>query len=273
MSSALWLVTCALLQEPTHVDVAYGDHKRHVLDLYLVESESPTALVIYIHGGGFRGGSKDKVDGRLLRELADAGISYASIEYRLTDTAEAPAQMLDAARAVQFLRLHAKGYNLDPERFGATGGSAGAGMSLWLAFRDDLADPESEEPLARESTRLACAAVHDGQTSYNPLWIREHIGGEAWRNSALEKLFGLKADEYSKEHEERFDEISPLAHLTKDDAPVFLFYGAPKDGDIHSAKFGELLKEAADPLGVECEVQVGGRPRSGAFLIEHLKSK
>jgi acetyl esterase/lipase len=67
--------------------------------------------------------------------------------------------MLDGGRAVQFARSKAKEWNIDKARIAATGGSAGAGISLWLAFRDDLADPKSDDPVARESTRLTCAAV------------------------------------------------------------------------------------------------------------------
>lgn len=267
------LMLAALLQTPTHPNVAYGDHERHVLDLYLVESEAPTPLVVFIHGGGFRAGSKDKANRRLIETLHGSGISLAAINYRLTDSAKAPAQMHDAARAVQFLRHHAKEYNLDPDRFGATGGSAGAGMSLWLAFHDDLADPKSEDPIARQSTRLTCAAVTQGQTSYDPLWIKEHIGGDAWRHPALELLYGVKADAYGAEHQEAFDAISPRAHLSKDDAPVYLHYAAPKEGDIHSAKFGELLKSEMDGLKLECVVQVGGRDGGPAFLIRRLQPK
>jgi hypothetical protein len=60
---------------------------------------------------------------------------------------------------VQFLRMKAKEWNLDPKRFALSGNSAGAGISLWLAFHDDMADPTDKDPIARESTRLWCAAV------------------------------------------------------------------------------------------------------------------
>src|SRR5918996_937532 len=83
----------------------------------------------------------------------------------------------DAARALQTIRSKAKEWNLDPKRVGATGGSAGACTSLWLAFHDDLADPKSDDPVARQSSRLTCAAVLGAQVSYDPRWIKEKIGG------------------------------------------------------------------------------------------------
>ena len=93
--------------------------------------------------------------------------------------------MHDAARALQTIRSKAKEWNLDPKRVGATGGSAGACTSLWLALHDDLADPKSSDPVARESSRLTCAAVSGAQTSLDPKELREWIpnaiyGGHAF---------------------------------------------------------------------------------------------
>ena len=95
----------------------------------------------------------------LLKDCLDSGISVAAINYRYSTQAIAPAPFQDGARAVQFLRSKAKDWNLDPQRFAATGGSAGAGISLWLGFHNDLADPKSEDPVLRQSTRLACMVV------------------------------------------------------------------------------------------------------------------
>ena len=161
--------------EPTHADVRYGPHERNVLDLYLAESEGPTPLVLYIHGGGFRGGDKRSLGANVVKSYHDAGFSVAAINYRLTDTAPAPAAYLDCGRALQFLRYHADKWNLDPRLVASTGGSAGAGTSMWLAFHNDLADPKSDDPVARESTRLVCIAVSNGQSSYDPRFA-EKIG-------------------------------------------------------------------------------------------------
>src|SRR5690606_38153434 len=103
----------------------------------------------------------------------EAGISIAAITYRLSDDAIAPAQFEDAARAVQFIRSKAGEWTIDPERFAACGGSAGAGLSLWLAFHDDMAKPDSDDPVARQSTRLKCAVVFNGQSSYDPRFTRD----------------------------------------------------------------------------------------------------
>src|ERR1700677_3631473 len=91
----------------------------------------------------------------------------------------------DAARAVQFLRSKAGEWNIDKRRVGATGGSAGACSSLWLAFHDDMAKLNDTDPVARESTRLSAAAVNGAQTSLDPLQLREWIPNMRYGGHAL----------------------------------------------------------------------------------------
>jgi acetyl esterase/lipase len=87
-----------------------------------------------------------------------------AINYRLIGkhtqgvTPPVKAPLHDAARALQFVRSKARVWNIDKERIGAAGTSAGACSSLWLAYHDDLADPQSKDPVARESTRLGASA-------------------------------------------------------------------------------------------------------------------
>lgn len=250
---------------PTHADVRYGEHDRNVLDLYLVPSADATPLVIYIHGGGFRQGDKKSVSARLVRLLHQAGVSVASLNYPLTDTEHFPRQMIDPARAVQFLRRHAGEWNLDPERFGATGGSAGAGISLWLGFHPDLADPSSDDRVARESTRLTAMAVSGAQISYDPRWIQKHVGGRAHEHPALPLLWGLIPEQMESPGADRvFRDVSPISYLTADDPPVWAVYREPfgdlpadaRPGQgIHHPRFGKQLKMLMGGLGIECIVK------------------
>lgn len=267
--------------EPDLKNEKYGPHERHVLDLWKAKSDAPTPLVIFIHGGGFRAGSKDQVSPALIARCLENGVSVASINYRLTDVAPFPAPMHDGARAVQYLRHKAKDFNLDPARFAATGGSAGAGISLWLAFHDDLADPKSDDPVLRRSTRLSCVVSNQGQTSYDPRFIQKVVGGRAHEHPALMPFWGLKADELETDKAFKiFDECSPIKHLTKDDAPVFLSYNGkdqPNDrqpgAGIHSEKFGHALKEEMDKFGIACEVSVGRGDFDAQikFFLKYLK--
>ncbi len=264
--------------KPTHADVKYGPHERNVLDLYLAKSDAPTPLVLYIHGGGFQGGDKSSLNPEA-RAFLDSGWSIAAINYRLTNTAPAPAAYLDCARALQFLRHHAKKWNLDPKLVASTGGSAGAGTSMWIAFHDDLADSASEDPVARESTRLTCIVVSNGQSSYDPRFA-EKIGiprPNFDRHSFFLPFYGITREEIdTPEAYRRYEEMAPITYLTKDDPPAMLTYSfadekATKDSSlnlvVHHPRFGIALKERMDELGIECIVQY--RDAGGKKVIRH----
>ena len=249
---------------PTHIDVRYGPYDRNVLDVWLADSEEPTPVLISIHGGAFRHGDKS-VNRGVLRGCLAAGISVVAITNRFSDKAIAPAQHLDAARAVQFVRHRAKQWNIDPNNIAATGGSAGAGLSLWLGFHEDLADPDNKDPILRESTRLNCMAVNNGQCSYDPRFIHDLFpDSDTYQTSALAELFGVNLknlDELPAEKLNLFEEISAITHLTPDDVPVLMTYDSDYDTPIssrsigiHHPRFGKVLKERMDKLGIACDV-------------------
>jgi acetyl esterase/lipase len=275
---------------PTHANVKYGNHERQVMDVWLARSDKPTPVLVSIHGGGFRAGNKS-VSPALLRECLKSGISVAAITYRLSQHKIAPAQFYDCARAVQFIRSKSKEWNLDPKRFAATGGSAGAGLSLWLGFHDDLAKPDAKDPVARQSTRLQCMVVFNGQTSYDPRFIRKLFPGtDTYKHPALAQLYGVdlnKLDSLPEEKYKLFELTSPIAHLTKDDAPAMLLYSSEFNTPIrnqgigiHHPRFGKVLKERMDTLKIECQVKTGiGRRGTDSttltmeFLKKHLGVK
>jgi len=258
----------------------YGPHERNVLDLWKAKSDKPTPVVTYFHGGGFVGGDKRTANPALAEACLASGISFAAANYRFVTADPFPAPMHDGARVIQFLRHKAKDWNIDPARIAAYGGSAGAGMSLWLAFHEDLADPDSEDPVAQRSSRLACAGSIGGQSSYDPHVIKEWIGGRAHEHASLCPFYGIETiEEINKpELQKLFDEASAIKHLTKDDPPVFMFYSEanralpenarPGQG-IHHPIFGLRLKEKMDELGIEAVY----RHRSdGANLTTELPS-
>jgi len=269
-------------RRPTHENVKYGPHKRNVMDVWLAKSDKPTPVLVSIHGGGFAKGDKS-VDPDLLRRCLDSGISVVAITYRFSDEAIAPAQFLDSARAIQFTRHKAKEWNLDAKRMAATGSSAGAGLSLWLGFHDDLADAKSDDPVLRQSTRLTCMSVFNGQTSYDPRFIRDLFPGkDTYKHQRLAQLFDVdldKLDALPKEKYKLFELVSPINHLTKDDAPAQLIYAYNLDVPIknqsigiHHPKFGQVLKERMDKLGIECQVHARvGRAESTDLTFGFIK--
>ena len=241
-------------------DESYGPHERNRFDLWMADGEGPRPLLVFIHGGGFRGGDKRNVDAALLKSCLKAGISYAALNYRLSDQAIYPAPMHDCARAIQHIRQNANKWSIDPARIAATGGSAGAGISLWLAFHDDMANPDAEDPVARQSTRLSCVIARNAQSTYDPRVIKDIIPGKAYQESALIQLFGLPADwdwdrdEVDAQTDALIRDASPINHLSKGDAPVFVFHLERQNtrGNIHHSNFGKYLEKAMDALGIEC---------------------
>ena len=251
--------------KPDLHDIKYGPHERHVFDLYKARSNKPTPLVVYIHGGGFTGGDKKRVNPMLVNHCLKAGISVASIEYRLAPEVTLPAPMLDAGRAIQFIRSKAREYNIDPARVAACGGSAGAGITLWLGFHDDLADPDSNDPIRRQSTRLSCLGTFNGQCSYDPRFMASFLGKRIYEHPNLPKIYDLKPDELDTPKAfKRYEKASPINYATRDDPPVFMYYSkadTPPAPDasmgelVHHPRFGYKLKTVLDRLGVESIVR------------------
>ena len=270
---------------PDLANVSYGPHERNVMDFWKAKSDQPTPLLVFIHGGGFRAGSKDQVPAALLRGCLDRGISVAAINYRLSPEVKFPAHYLDCGRAIQFARSKAKEWNIDPKRIAASGGSAGAGTSLWLGFHPDLADPKSDDPVLRQSTRLSCMVVMGAQSTYDPREIKRLIGGRAHEHPALQGFYGLADDELDSEKAHKlYEEAAPINYLTADDPPVYATYSEPrgplpadaKAGQgIHHINFGTHLKEKMDKLKIECVIRhadekVNTNRESLDFLAKHL---
>ena len=271
---------------PTYANVPYDTDKLTVLDFWKADGESPRPLLVYIHGGGWTGGDK-KVSPRFVRTYLDKGISVASINYRLTGTHPLPTPVHDAARAIQFLRHNAAKWNIDKKRIALTGGSAGACTSMWLLLHDDLADPDSPDPIRRESTRVLAAAVRGGQTSIDPPVIREWLGPKVLEHRMIWMAVGepnmAAAWKNYKKHRATYVEFSPYNHLTKDDPPLWMSYGPDTSlpsknagHGIHHPVYGIKMKEKADRLGVECHLIIPRTstsqryPTMESFLIDKL---
>ncbi|MCB1129630.1 MAG: glycoside hydrolase N-terminal domain-containing protein [Verrucomicrobiae bacterium] len=270
--------------KPTLRDVAYGPHERNKLDFWKAGSSKPTPLVFYIHGGGWRAGSKEENDGPSL-SLLDKGVSYVSINYRLARGPDTlPCSLHDAARALQFIRSKASEWNIDPDRIIVSGGSAGGCSSLWLAYHDDLADPASSDPVARQSTRVIGAAVIKAQSTIDPRLVDKRLGPSASNHPMIWATVGAPDPQAllndPEPYEALFTECSPLTHVTRDDPPVFAIYDggipAPPERDgIHHAEFGRILKETCEPLGLECTIGLHGKEERqdalDAFIMRRFR--
>ncbi len=273
-------------QRPTHADLRYGPHERNVLDFWKAASDRPAPLVLFIHGGGFRGGDKRSVNRRLLGELLDAGISVAALNYRLLAQAKLPAAHEDCRLALQFLRSRADELGFDPHRVGAFGGSAGAQICMWLAFHDDMAQPDSDDPIRRQSSRLACVATTGGQTTMDFAWWLENVPGYSAPHRPASEYFGDHAPEKLARI---VRDVSALSLITNDDPPIFMSYrmapdaAAPEDPArargwrVHHVVFGVALKKRMDELGIEADLHYPGARTEyrsmAAFFIDRMQKR
>ena len=285
---------------PTHANVKYGKDERNIFDIWLAESDKPTPLAIYIHGGGFRAGSKEKLSNDILSQLLTAGITVASINYRyLSIDTPLPTSHHDARRALQFMRSKAKKWNIDKSRVAAFGGSAGAQICMWLAYSDDMAKPKSKDPIERESTRLTCVATTGGQTTNEiEFWkkmITEIMESKIEAEGFVRPLGGLvdpekvrmatwgsktldKANKKASRH-------SALNLVSEDDPPIFMSYdmapsAKPPESKtrlrgwlIHHVNLGIALREKTDTLKLEAHLKYPGAELKYPSQVEFLMDK
>lgn len=262
--------------QPTHKDVAYADEDpAQILDAYLVESDTPVPVMVHIHGGGWRAGSKNSIPQFLAQAYKEGWLSVISVEYRFTDVKTHPAQVQDCQRAIQFVRSKAKEWNLDPNRIGTTGGSAGAHLSLWLGMQDDAAQPDAEDPVARESSRVALAIGFAGPTDWSLLSDIEH------KHPAYRQLLGYEPGTPAAEMSAELKaDVSPVTFVSPDDPPVLMVHGDADD--VVPIQHSQVLLDKLKEAGVTAELVVipeglhnvaGGRDadRAVAFIKERFR--
>ncbi|MEO0474683.1 MAG: alpha/beta hydrolase [Planctomycetota bacterium] len=287
----------AAVPTPTHSEIRYGEHERHVMDAWLAKGDSPRPLAFVIHGGGWKGGSKERVQRFVnVQQLLNNGISVVAINYRLITKEQSIANsktinfdkkppvhapLYDAARALQFARNKAEEWNINPDRIGAAGGSAGACTSLWLAFHDDLAVKDRDAPVSKQSSRLYCAAVIGAQTTLDPKQMKAWTPNSKYGGHA----FGLNNFAMFLKNRDKIlpwiEKYSPYHQVSKGDPPVYLTYNRPpaigqaEKDPTHTANFGVKLQEHCKANGIPCELNYPGAKNVKhdsitAFLITTL---
>lgn len=264
--------------EQVEYDIQYGPHSQNELDLFLPAGNTPAALVIWMHGGGFINGDKggiynnnDFVLG--IRQLLDNGIAFASINYQLLaefgEEEGVQRCLSDAALAVQFLRYHATTYNLDPGRFGFIGGSAGASTALWLATTDDLAEATAPNPVRRMSTRIQAVGLKQVQSTLDvfrweellqlglpSVYVLYHIHEDI--QESINRLYGVSTfDELlSPEIAAYRQDVDMYGQLSSDDSPIWARTEQVQSTNFmsylnHHPNHVAVIKRRATQLGVE----------------------
>lgn len=251
-------------------NVRYGKHKRNKFDIVLPESEKPTPLVIYIHGGGFTRGDKKAayIHTDSIRQFLQNDVAFATINYRyLEHTEEGVRESLEDCRDfVQFIRYYATDFNLDKERIAVYGPSAGGGAGLWLGVQDDFADPNNNDLIKQESTKLSAVVSLGTQATYDlNRWeeiFREYdftLDSPIFDQQILYNFYVI--DTLSQLYDEEIiryrESVDMLALMDADDAPLYVenVGKALPPEDIldlyHHPYHAHVLKDKAEAVGLD----------------------
>lgn len=241
------LATIALLTLSTHAadlfriekDIAYLEpDRKEKADLYL-PANSPAGVrrpaVVIIHGGGWSGGDKGAArEINIGTNLALNGYVGLSINYVLASTNKAvskatwPQNLYDCKTAVRWLRKNAERLQVDPERIGVIGGSAGGHLAALLAVTGEKDDLDPKGPYGEFSCRVQCAVDLYGPADLSD---RAHLAMLGKSNEEAPELYRA---------------ASPVTYVDKNDPPLLIMHGtADKTVDIAQSKlFAAKLKEA-----------------------------
>jgi len=230
-----------------HADIPYvpDGHERQKLDLYVPNGEGPFPLLVWIHGGAWRAGSKDRPRGK---EWLDKGIALASINYRLSQHAIFPAQIQDCKAAIRWLRAHTDEYRLNTDRLVVWGASAGGHLVALLGTTGDTRQFDVGDHLEQSS---AVSAVIDwfGPTDFNQMDTMDGDIGTMHHDapgSPESRLVGGPI----QENPDKVQKANPITHVTKKDAPFLIVHGDKDPLVAHgqSAILHKALLDAEVPV-------------------------
>jgi acetyl esterase/lipase len=225
------------------------------LDLYLPAGDGPHPVVLFLHGGGWRLGSRH-LAGPAYRgqtptpfeRVAQAGIAVASVDYRLSGEAVFPAQLHDAKAAVRWLRARAGELGVDPDRIAAWGESAGAHLAALLGL---VGDQAMEGDVGPAGTSSAVSAVVAWYAPTDLAAVAADLGVDPHDPATREaQLLGAPAVDVP----ELAAQASPVTHVSPEAPPFLLLHGAA-DRMIPCVQC-ERLYDALVEAGVEAELDI-----------------
>jgi acetyl esterase/lipase len=259
-------------------DVKYGRAGDTSLKLDIYRPKEPKAerlpAIVFIHGGGWRGGDKNSGAGRVLPLVAEGNYVGASVNYRLSGEATWPAQIHDCKAAIRWIRANAAKYGIDPDKIGVWGGSAGGHLVNMLGTSGDVKELEGDNGTPGVSSRVTCVVPFCGPA--NLVRAEKFEGGV--RPSAVDLLLGGPIEE----NEEKARQASPVTYASQDDPPFLLFHGTA-DKTVPFAQ-AETMYKALKDAGVNVKlvrIVDGGHGIFGAevdrrvkaFLDKHLRGQ
>ncbi len=221
-----------------------GGHERQKLDLYLSpqsEGSDTLPLVVWVHGGAWMAGSKENCP---IVNFLEYGFIVASINYRLSQHAIFPAQLEDCKAAIRFLRANANQYNIDPNRIGVMGASAGGHLVALLGTTGDVNDFD-KGPNLSVSSKVQAVCDYFGPTDFTKMSDFESEMDHDAPDSPESKLLGGPV----QDNHEACKKANPITYISKNDPPFLICHG-DKDMTVpHNQSV--LLNEALKKAGVD----------------------
>lgn len=263
--ACLFLSRIAVAEEPKFRDVEYGrvGDISLKLDFYEPAQRRPERpLIVWIHGGAWRSGSKSNVPVAKLREQ---GFAIASVDYRLSPVAKFPAQIHDIKAAIRYLRTNASRFEVDANRFVLAGSSAGGHLAVLAAVSEGV--PELSGDLAApENTAANVQAVVSffGAGNLQTILSQSTPFGLDVRVPALEKFLGGLPDQQP----DLARLASPVTHIDSRDPPLWLIHGDqdPQMPINQSHELDGAYKKMGLP--VRFEVVHGGKHGGSSFFTD-----
>ena len=241
----LALASAAVAAESVRRDIEYARIGEHALklDLHFPKAANPP-LVVYVHGGAWRRGSKSDMP---IVKLLNHGFAIASVDYRLSTQAVFPAQIHDIKAAIRFLRARSQDFHINTKRIGVIGSSAGGHLAALVGVTNDhdVLEGKVGEHLS-ESSDVQCIVSLYGASNLQTILAQSTEFGLKMRVPALQLLLGGQPEE--KPDLARV--ASPVAHLDRSDPPLLLLHG---DGDPQmppqqSQEFAKAYEAAKLPV-------------------------
>ena len=249
-------------------DILYGEAGGHdlLLDLYLPERPERAPLVVYVHGGAWRSGSKDRMP---QAGLLSSGFAIASVDYRLSPVARFPAQVYDIKAAIRFLRAKQQEYGYDARRIAISGSSAGGHLAALVGVTNGHQDLEGEVGDHRgQSSDVQAIVSYYGASNLLTILEQSTPHGLGVRIPALQLLLGGQPED----DPELAKLASPIFHVDRADPPLLLLHG-DQDPQMPVNQSIELLGKYQE-LQAPAEIHfVYGAAHGGERFYDHERTR
>ena len=264
-------------------DIAYldTDSIKLYLDMYWnARIKNPVPLIVWVHGGGWEAGDKAEAE-EMAPMILEKGYALASVNYRLSDEAHFPAQIMDCKAAIRWLRAHAGDYNIDPESIGVWGSSAGGHLVSLLGTTSEVEEWDAHGEYREVSSEVQAVCDWFGPTDMfswgtDSDWTEEDLDSPEFPPA---KLIGGPVNR----NREKAEALNPIMYVSGNEPPFLIMHG--KNDRVVPPEHSILLDSALSAGGTRSDLMIignqghGGRMFDGyqstvlAFFDAHLKKE